>query len=85
MCLAIPGRVLDVEGESPELRTGTVDFAGVKRQVAFAFTPDVQIGQYVLVHAGFALQTVDEEEAARTLETLRELGELEREDDPATT
>jgi hydrogenase expression/formation protein HypC len=73
MCLAIPGRVLQVEGEAPELRTGAVDFAGVSRHISLAFTPDVRPGQYVLVHAGFALSVVDEEEAQRIFETLREL------------
>jgi hydrogenase expression/formation protein HypC len=77
MCLAVPGRVLEVDAVEPEFRTGSVDFAGVKRQVNLAFTPEVRPGQYVLVHAGFALQVIDEEEAAKTFQALKDLGELE--------
>lgn len=77
MCLAVPGLVLEVDPVEPEFRTGSVDFAGVKRQVNLAFTPEVQPGQYVLVHAGFALQVIDEEEAAKTFQALKDLGEFE--------
>lgn len=84
MCLAIPGRVLEVDEGDAEFRTGAVDFAGVRRQVSLAFTPEVKPGEYVLVHAGFALQVVDEAEAARTLEDLRRMGEMaEAEGGPA--
>jgi hydrogenase expression/formation protein HypC len=77
MCLAVPGRLVAVEGAEPEFRTGEVDFGGVRRQVSLAFTPAASLGEYVLVHAGFALQVIDEEEAAKTLEALRGLGEVE--------
>ncbi|HNY40815.1 MAG TPA: HypC/HybG/HupF family hydrogenase formation chaperone [Bryobacteraceae bacterium] len=79
MCLAVPGRVIDIEGDEPAFLRGTVDFAGVRKQVAFSFTPDVQPGQYVLVHAGFALQVVDEEQAKQTFDDLRQLGLLDEE------
>jgi hydrogenase expression/formation protein HypC len=79
MCLAVPGLVVDVEGAEPAFLRGTVDFAGVRKQIAFSFTPDVQPGQYVLVHAGFALQVVDEEEARRTFDDLRQLGLIDGE------
>lgn len=79
MCLAVPGRVLAVEGEDPAFRLGRVDFAGVKKDVNLAFTPDVTPGDYVLVHVGFALTKIDADEAARTFEYLRQIGALEEE------
>jgi hydrogenase expression/formation protein HypC len=75
MCLAVPGKVLEIDKETPEFRSATVDFAGVRRAVNLAFTPDVMPGEYVIVHAGFALQVLNEDEAQRTLAMLRELEE----------
>lgn len=74
MCLAAPARVQEVRGEEPEFRCGIVDFGGVRREVSLAFTPDARPGDYVLVHAGFALEVVDEREAAERLAALRALG-----------
>jgi hydrogenase expression/formation protein HypC len=79
MCLAVPGRVLSVEGEDPAFRMGNVDFCGVRRTVNLAFTPEVVVGDFVLVHVGFALTRVDEEEAARTYRYLAQIGALEEE------
>jgi hydrogenase expression/formation protein HypC len=70
MCLGIPGRIVELD-EALELRTGVVDFDGVRRQVCLAYTPEAGVGDYVIVHVGFAISTVDEVEAARTLEVLR--------------
>ena len=79
MCLAIPGKVLEVEGDDPAFLSGKVDFGGIRKEVCFAYTPSVQPGNYVLVHVGFALEIIDEQEAQRTLTTfdemLQELGE----------
>jgi hydrogenase expression/formation protein HypC len=77
MCLAVPGVVLDIEGGDPAFRRGSVDFSGVRREVSLAFTPEVQCGDYVLVHAGFALTVIDPNEAELTLAELRRLGEAE--------
>ena len=66
MCLAVPGRVLSVEGEDPAFRTGRVDFCGVYKTVNLALTPEVVAGDFVLVHVGIAVSKVDEAEAART-------------------
>ncbi len=73
MCLGIPGRIVAVTGppDRPDQRTGTVDFDGVRREVCLAYTPDAAVGDYVVVHVGFAISVVDEEEAARTLAVLR--------------
>ncbi|MBT8485745.1 MAG: HypC/HybG/HupF family hydrogenase formation chaperone [Phycisphaerales bacterium] len=83
MCLGIPGRITELR-DGP-LRTGTVDFDGVTRTVCLACEPDAQVGDYVLVHVGFAISRIDEAEAHRTLEALRELGQLEEELGPERT
>jgi hydrogenase expression/formation protein HypC len=75
MCLAVPGKIIDISG-SDSMRTGTVSFGGVKKEACLAFVPEAKVGDYVLVHAGFAISVVDEEEAAQTLEYFRQIGEL---------
>jgi len=75
MCLAVPGIVLEIEGDDPAFRHASVDFSGVRREVSLAFTPEAQCGDYVLVHAGFALTVIDPQEAELTLAELRNLGE----------
>ena len=67
MCIAIPGRVISIEG-----MTGIIDLGGVKRKTYFQLVPEVKAGDYVLVHAGFAIQVIEEEEAKATLELLDE-------------
>ena len=79
MCLAVPGKVLSVEGDDPAFRSAKVDFCGVRRTVNLAFTPEVQPGDFVLVHVGFALTRIDEEEAERTFQYLAQIGALEEE------
>jgi hydrogenase expression/formation protein HypC len=75
MCLAVPGRVVEIAGEG-EMRMGKVDFAGVQRQACLAYVPEVRLGDYVLVHVGFAISRIDEQQAMETLATLKEIGEL---------
>jgi hydrogenase expression/formation protein HypC len=76
MCLGIPGRIRDI-AEDRGLAMGTVDFAGVQRSVCLAYVADeVDVGDYVLVHVGFAIAKIDEAEARRTFEILREMSEL---------
>ncbi len=79
MCLAVPGKVLSVVEGDPAFRTANVDFCGVRRMVNLAFTPEVVVGDFVLVHVGFAISTVDEEEAARTYKYLAQIGALAEE------
>ena len=79
MCLAVPGKVLSVQEGDPAFRLGNVDFCGVRKSVNLAFTPEVMVGDFVLVHVGFAISRVDEEEAARTYRYLAEIGALEEE------
>jgi hydrogenase expression/formation protein HypC len=75
MCLAVPGKILRVSGEDT-LRTGIVSFGGAEKEANLAFVPEAVVGDYVLVHAGFAISVVDAEEAAQTLEYFRQIGEL---------
>ena len=80
MCLAIPGKVTSISGDDPLLRSGKVDFGGILKEVSLAYVPEVQVGDYVIVHVGFALSRVDEAEAQQVFEYLREmevLSELE--------
>lgn len=76
MCLAVPGRLVSIEGLDPLLRSGRVDFAGIVKQVNLAYVPDALVGDYVLVRVGFAISKVDEEEAARVLSYLSAMGDL---------
>lgn len=76
MCLGIPGKVIEVRRfDGLDIVEGRVDFGGVVRDVNLSFTPEVEQGQYVLVHVGFAISVIDEEEAAATLEYLAQLDE----------
>lgn len=70
MCLAIPGRVLSIEGDDPMERRGRVDFGGVRRDVQLAFLPEAEPGDWVLVHVGFAISRIDAEEAEQVLMAL---------------
>lgn len=76
MCLAVPGRILSIEGDDPLLRAGRVDFAGVVKRVNLACVPVAKVGDHVLVHVGVAIGVVDEDEARRTLEYLKGMGDL---------
>jgi hydrogenase expression/formation protein HypC len=78
MCLAVPGKVVEITGAG-DLRMGKVDFSGVQRQACLAYVPEAQIGDYVLVHVGFAISRIDEDQAQETLRTLAEIGALEDE------
>jgi len=78
MCLAIPGKVLDAK-EEDGLRFGRVQFGGIVRSVRLDFVPEATVGDYVMVHVGFAISQVDAEEAERTYELLRQMGALEGE------
>lgn len=76
MCLAIPGRVLSLEGEDELTRTGKVSFGGVVKEVNMAYVPEAGVGDYVVVHVGFALSKVDAGEAQQVFEYLKQIDEL---------
>jgi hydrogenase expression/formation protein HypC len=84
MCLAVPGRILSVEGDDPVLRAGKVSFGGVVKDINMAYVPEAKVGDYVLVHVGFAISIVDEEEAMQVFEYLRQMGELAELDEGGT-
>ena len=79
MCLAVPGKVVSIDESNPELKMAKVNFSGVSKEVCIQWLPDVNIGDYVLVHVGFALNKIDEKDAQDTLRILREMGEIEEE------
>ena len=70
MCLGIPGKVVEIRDDGP-LRMARVDFGGVRKEACLAYVPEVVLGDYVIVHVGFAISQLDEEEAMKTLEMLR--------------
>ena len=76
MCLAVPGKLLSVEGEDLLARTGKVSFGGILKEVNLTCVPEAKVGDYLIVHAGLAISVLDEEEAARTLEYLQEIQEI---------
>jgi hydrogenase expression/formation protein HypC len=80
MCLAVPGKIVSISGEET-LRTGVVSFGGAEKEANLAFVPEANVGDYVLVHAGFAISVVDAQEAAQTLEYFRQIGELNEGED----
>ncbi|GHF86179.1 HypC/HybG/HupF family hydrogenase formation chaperone [Streptomyces thermodiastaticus] len=78
MCLAVPGKVVSIDHRADPL-TGLIDFGGVRKQACLEYLPDVQVGEYVIVHVGFALQRLDEASARASLELFEQLGLLEEE------
>jgi hydrogenase expression/formation protein HypC len=79
MCLAVPGKIMTIEGADPLNRQGKIDFGGVYKESSLAYVPEAQIGDYVIVHAGFAISIVDEDEALETLKMLQEMGGISEE------
>jgi hydrogenase expression/formation protein HypC len=76
MCLAIPGKILSIENEDALMRTGRVSFGGVVKEVNLSFVPEAEVDNYVIVHAGFAISKVDEDEAKRVFEYLDEIEKI---------
>ena len=76
MCLAVPGKIISSEAADATFRNGRVDFAGIVKNVNLSYVPEAMIGDYVVVHVGFALSIVDEDEAKQVFAYLKEMGEL---------
>ena len=76
MCLAVPGKIASIDAADATFRTGRVNFGGIVKSVNLAYVPEAKIGDYVVVHVGFALSVVDEEEARQVFTYLRDAGEL---------
>ncbi len=73
MCLGVPGKVISIQENPLGMTMGKVSFGGIVKQVCLAYVPDVKVGDYVIVHVGFAISKVDVEEANKTLELLEEV------------
>jgi hydrogenase expression/formation protein HypC len=83
MCLVVPGKILSIVNDDGVMRTGRVSFGGIVKEVNLAYTPDAAAGDYVIVHVGFAISTVDEREAERVFAYLQELDDLAEDLDDA--
>jgi hydrogenase expression/formation protein HypC len=75
MCLAVPGKVIEIHGQDT-LRAGAVSFGGIVKNVNLAYVPEAKVGDYVIVHVGFAISIIDEAEAMSTFKFLQEMGDL---------
>ncbi len=85
MCLGIPGKIISIEENPLGISMGRVSFGGIVKEVCLAFTPEAQVGDYVIVHVGFAISRLDEEEAQQTFEALAELERIaEEQGEPLT-
>ena len=82
MCLAVPGKILEIQGDDPLFRAARVSFGGIVKQVSLACVPEAKVDDYVLVHVGMALSIVDEKEAAEVFSYLQQMGELAELDPP---
>lgn len=85
MCLGVPGKVLEIKRTEMGTLLGSVEFGGIRKQIGLDFVPEVQPGQYVIVHAGFAINVLDEAEADETLRLLREVAAAAAEEDRSAT
>jgi hydrogenase expression/formation protein HypC len=83
MCLAVPGKIVEILDGPPVSRQARVNFSGIVKAISLALLPDARVGQFVLVHAGVAIGVVNEAEAQRTLDYLKEIDEIEAPGDPA--
>jgi len=82
MCLGVPGQVVEISTDVLGMNMGKVSFGGIVKEVCLAYTSDVKVGEYVIVHVGFAISKIDEEEAGKVFELLRQMGDLEELDVP---
>ena len=76
MCLAVPGKIVSLSESDPLLRIGKVNFGGILKEVSMAYVPEAKVGDYVIVHVGFALSIVDEAEANQVFEYLKQMEDL---------
>lgn len=76
MCLAVPGQIETINGDDPVMRTGRVNFGGIIKEVNLAYVPEACVGDYVIVHVGFAISRLDEHEARQVFDYLEQMGDL---------
>ncbi len=77
MCLAVPGKIIKIFENDPLSRTGQIDFSGISKEISLAYLPEAKLDDYVIVHAGFAISLIDEEDAKESLNAFQELGDFE--------
>jgi hydrogenase expression/formation protein HypC len=77
MCLAVPGKIVSIDETNKDLKMAKVNFGGVMKDICIQWLPDVQIGEYVLAHVGFALNKIDQKDAEETIEILKQMGDLQ--------
>lgn len=77
MCLAIPGKIVDIGHQEDEMIMGKVSFGGLEKEVCLSYVPDAKVGDFVIVHVGFALSKIDDEEARQVFDYLEQMGETE--------
>jgi len=82
MCLGVPGKITQIDDDPLGMPMGDVSFGGITKKVCLAYTPEAEIGDYVVVHVGFAISRIDEAEAIKVFQFLKEMGELEELDIP---
>ena len=82
MCLGVPGKIVEIRQDDLGLHMGRVSFAGITKEVCLAYTPEAEVGDYVVVHVGFAISKIDEDEAHKVFAYLEEMGELAELDVP---
>ena len=82
MCLGVPGKILSIEENPLGMTMGTVSFGGIKKEVCLAYVPEVNVGDHVIVHVGFAISRIDEQEAREVFRVLEKMGELAELDPP---
>jgi len=78
MCLGVPGKIASISGEDALSLKGKVNFGGISKEISLAYVPEAKVGEYAIVHAGFAISVVDEQEAIETLKYFKELEEIEK-------
>jgi hydrogenase expression/formation protein HypC len=76
MCLAIPGKIVSIDGSNNELKMAKVNFGGVMKDICIQWLDDVKVGDYVLAHVGFALNKIDQKDAEETIEILKQMGDI---------
>ncbi len=85
MCLGVPGQVVRIDENPVGMTMGLVSFGGITKEICLAYTPEVGVGDWVLVHVGFAISKVDEAHARDVFEVLRQMGEIEGDFDPPSS
>jgi len=77
MCLAVPGKIINISGDTSLNRMGKIDFSGISKEISLAYLPEARLDDYVIVHAGFAISIIDQQEAQETLNTIQALDDFE--------